>query len=197
MKIIGVTGISGSGKTQVASILAEMGGFVVDADQMAHGIMKKGQKAYNEILEAFGQGILETNGEISRPQLGKVVFHDKEKLAKLESIIHPKVIAKATQLINQNIGKYRFAVIDAPLLIEAGMHNMCHSTWLITASNETRLERIIARDNITKEAAVRRLQSRQGDEALKPYANVIIENNDNTIASLEAQVTSNLSCFFG
>ena len=195
MTVIGVTGISGSGKTLVTRILAYMGGFPVEADPLAHSLMQKGRLAYEEILSAFGTYILDEQGEIHRPALGKLVFEDKEKLAVLESIIHPKVAAKTIELIAEaeKTGAYKFAIIDAPLLIEAGMHKLCNSCWLVTASHQTRLKRIMARDNITQEAAEKRLVSRSGDETLRPFADVIIENNNDDIASLEKKAQNALN----
>jgi len=194
MIIIGVTGISGSGKTAVTRLMVEMGGFAIEADPIAHALMKKGQPAYNEILTAFGEDILSKDGEISRPALGKLVFEDKEKLRQLEGIIHPKVIAKTAELIAEaeQTGAYGFAIIDAPLLIEAGMHKSCHSCWLITATHETRVKRIMARDNISQEAAEKRLASRKGDEALRPYADIIIENNGDSLDELRVKVAEGL-----
>ncbi|MCL2571494.1 MAG: dephospho-CoA kinase [Defluviitaleaceae bacterium] len=192
MTIIGITGISGSGKTAAARILADIGGFVVDADPLAHELMKKGRHAYDEIIDFFGTSILGTDGEIHRPALGKVVFEDNEKLSRLEAIIHPKVITKTMELIEdaRNEG-YSFAVIDAPLLIEAGMDKYCDSTWLITANHETKIKRIMKRDNITRDVAAKRLASRQGDEALKPHVHIVIENN-NDFADLAVRVKSAL-----
>ncbi|MCL2378076.1 MAG: dephospho-CoA kinase [Defluviitaleaceae bacterium] len=193
MKIIGITGISGSGKTTVTRMLAKMGGYTIEADPLAHRVIRKGQPAHKEIVTAFGTDILDNEGEINRPALGKLVFGNKKKLTKLESIIHPKVIALTTALIAHAriTGKHKFAVIDAALLIEAKMHKTCHSCWLITASHDIRLERIMARDNITKEAAEKRLASRAGDETLKPHATTIIQNNEG-LAELKNQVKSAL-----
>jgi len=190
MMIIGITGISGSGKTQATRILSQMGGYTIEADPLAHATMKKGQQAYVEILETFGPNILYKDGEIHRPALGALVFSNKENLRKLEAIIHPKVAEKITIMLAEakNSNLYNFAVIDAPLLIEANLHKICHSVWLITASHETRLKRIIARDNITTEAAEKRLASRPGDEALKPYADIIIENNGNSLEDLGEKI---------
>jgi len=199
MKIIGVTGISGSGKTTVTCMLADMGAYTVEADPLAHEVIRKSQPAYKEIVTVFGTGILDNEGEINRSALGKLVFGDKKKLAKLEHIIHPKVINLTNALINQAeaSGKYKFAVIDAPLLIEAGMHKNCHSCWLITASHEARLARIMARDSISQETAEKRLSSRKGDEALKPHANIIIENNSNDPEDLRNQVVAALKAIIG
>jgi len=195
MITIGITGISGSGKTTVTHMLEALGGYTVEADKLAHMVMRKGQPAYNEIAAAFGTGILDSKGEINRPALGKLVFKDREKLARLEDIIHPKVIALTTSLIVQarETGRYKFAVIDAPLLVEAGMHKNCHSVWLVTANHDIRLARIMARDGISKDAAEKRLASRTGDEAIKPYANTIIENNSENLDDLRKKAAAALS----
>ncbi|MCL2500209.1 MAG: dephospho-CoA kinase [Defluviitaleaceae bacterium] len=178
MKIIGVTGISGSGTSTAATILEELGGCVVNADTLAHEAILRGKAAYGQIVGAFGDTIIGADGEIDRKALGKIVFSHADKLAALENIIHPQVWKDSVALINEarETGRYPFAVIDAPLLIESGMHKLCDTVVLIIASDSARAERIIKRDGITPEAAVRRLAGRVGDEALKPYANFIIEN---------------------
>jgi len=184
--IIGATGITGSGTSTVSAILAELGGFIIYADKLSHEVILKGQPAYEKILSAFGEDILFTNGEINRKALGTKVFGNSEKLAALESIIHPEVIAKTHELLAQAQG-FPFAVIDAPLLIESGMYKMCKSVWLVTATDKNRLARIMSRDGIDTETATRRLKSRAGDDVLRPYADVIIENNSD-IASLREQI---------
>ncbi|MCL2405638.1 MAG: dephospho-CoA kinase [Defluviitaleaceae bacterium] len=191
MKIIGITGISGSGKTTITRMLTKMGGYTIEADLLAHDVMRKGQPAYNEIVAAFGTDILDNSGEIQRPALGKLVFGNQPNLARLESIIHPRVISLANTLIAnaRESGNYKFAVIDAPLLIEAGMHKSCHSCWLITANHDTKLARIMARDNISRETAEKRLASRTGDESLRLYTDTIIENNNIDLESLETKVS--------
>jgi len=200
-KIIGVTGITGSGTSTVSSILMEMGGYVISADKIAHEVMRKGEPAYNKIISVFGPppqpdnphtpspALLHPDGEINRKTLGSLVFGNPEKLAVLESIIHPAVI---TQIESQltNATSYPFAVIDAPLLIESGLHKICHSVWLVTAPDETRIARIIARDSIDSETAIRRLQSRKGDAFLLPHANFVIENNSD-VKSLRIKIEDN------
>jgi len=177
LKVIGVTGITGSGTSTVSAILAEAGGFVISADKLAHDVMQKGQPAYERILKEFPvPEILLPNGEINRKVLGSMVFANPQKLTLLEAIIHPQVIAKTQELLLQ-AHSHPFAVIDAPLLIESEMHKICDSVWLITATDDIRIARIKTRDGIDNETATRRLKSRKGDSVLRPYANVIIENN--------------------
>lgn len=175
MMIIGVTGISGSGTSTVTQILAEAGGFVVSADALSHALMRKGQPCYSEITACFGETIIGTDGEIDRRALGALVFNDVKRLAMLEAILHPRVIAQTKMLIAQS--QAPFAVIDAPLLIEANMHTIGDSCWLVTAPHDVRICRIMARDHISYEAAERRLSARKGDAALRPYADVVIEND--------------------
>ncbi|MCL1845784.1 MAG: dephospho-CoA kinase [Defluviitaleaceae bacterium] len=182
MPTIGVTGITGSGTSTVAAILAERGGFVIHADKLAHEAMAKSGPAYDEILKEFGDEILNEKGEINRRVLGERVFSDKGEREKLEKIIHPRVIARTREIVEITPTGHTFAVIDAPLLIESNMHTMCDSVWLVSASDEKRIERITARDAIDEAAAKRRLQSRAGDDTLRPHANVFIENNGSAIA---------------
>ncbi|MCL2388100.1 MAG: dephospho-CoA kinase [Defluviitaleaceae bacterium] len=181
---IGVTGITGSGTSTVSSILAERGGFVTHADKLAHEAMHKTEPAFAEIIQIFGKDILTASGEINRRALGAKVFGNKEDLAKLEKIIHPRVIQRTRTIFDKiaDHGAHTFAVIDAPLLIESGLNSMCDSIWLITAPDDQRISRITTRDKIDESTAKRRLSSRSGDETLKKQANIIIQNNGSLIA---------------
>ena len=185
--IVGITGMSGSGKTTVAKILKEAHAYVIDADQVAHSTMKKDRDAYREIVEAFGTVILDDEGEINRSVLGEIVFDDKEKLAQLEGIIHPKVKKLiGLQIYRACLSGYDLIVLDAALLVESGLRGICNSVWLITADHDVKLARIMARDNITKEAAEKRLANRVSDEALKPYASIALDNNGNDLDFLKS-----------
>jgi len=188
-KIIGVTGITGSGTSTVAAILAELGGYVISADKLAHEVMQKGQAAYDKIVARFGDTILNTGGEINRKVLGDLVFCEATAMAELEAIIHPEVIAKTEELLKQ---PYAFAVIDAPLLIESGMYKMCDTVWLVTAPDDIRIARITERDGIDADIALRRINSRKGDDFLRLYADAIIENNT-TIKKLRHQIKRELT----
>ena len=185
--VFGITGISGSGTSTVAELLQELieeeGGYfiaiLVEADEIAHEVMLKGNQAYDEIVSHFGKDILNDYNEIDRQILGKIVFNDEELLTVLKSIIHPHVIKITKNIINScsETEEVLAVIIDAPLLIESGMNSLCDYCWLVTAPNEKRLERIQARDNISLEMAELRLKNRVGDEALRPYVNAVIEND--------------------
>jgi len=185
--ILGITGITGSGTSTVAAILQKHGWHVISADKVAHDAIKKPQPAYVKITEAFGADILQPDEEIDRKALGALVFGNAEKLAMLESFIHPQVIA----ITHQQLQHHEKVVIDAPLLIESGMHKMCNAVWLVTAPDETRLQRIQSRDGLTREAALRRLQSRSSDEKLHQHTSLIIQNNAD-LATLQAVIERNL-----
>ncbi|MCL2372415.1 MAG: dephospho-CoA kinase [Defluviitaleaceae bacterium] len=176
---IGVTGITGSGTSTVAGILAELGGYVIEADKLAHDAMRSGQPAHDDIMACFGAEVL-ANGEIDRRALGALVFGKAAQMKKLEQIIHPRVIAKTQQLLAGCDSA--FAVIDAPMLIESGLNKICHKTWLITSTDETRIQRITKRDAISRAHAEMRLKSRKSDAELSQHADAIIENNSNHAA---------------
>ncbi len=174
-RIIGLTGNSGSGKSYIASILAkEQGTFIIDCDKIAHSILLKGKHAYIETVEYFGQEILQEDGSIDRKKLGSIVFANDEKRLKLEKITHKHIILEINRQIESSNAKQ--IVIDAPLLIEAGLHKAVHEVWVVYADLEKRLERIIKRDKITKEQALKRFKAQTPIEEKIKFANVIIVN---------------------
>lgn len=180
IKIIGLTGNSGSGKSTVADILKNEGGYIIDADKIAHENMKPKECTYSEIISYFGNDILDSNKNINRKKLGNIVFNNKNKLNKLNEITHKYIIEKIENEIKKNIDnkKYKFVVIDAPLLIETGLNNKVDSVWLVYADFEKRVKRIMIRDNITEEEVKQRFANQLDFEKQKVYADEIILNND-------------------
>ena len=165
MKIIGLTGGTGSGKGFVASYLKNNGAYIIDADEIAHRIILKGEAAYKEIVEFFGEGILDEEGNIIRKELGKIVFSDGEKLKVLNSCTHKYIgltVLEEVKKAEAEPDKYKFIVYDAPLLLDTDFINSCDEVWSVFADAETRCARIMARDNITKET-VRRETSGKRD----------------------------------
>jgi len=176
-KIIGITGGSGAGKGEVCRILAEYGVQHIDADKLAHTAILRGFPAYNEVLAAFGRDILQENGEISRKKLGAIVFADKTKLAVLSQIVHKYVQLKCEEIIANTVANT--VAIDAAALVEAGMHLTCDAVWGIFAPINTRISRITTRDNISADAAKKRILSQMPDDALRKIVHVSFENNEN------------------
>ena len=185
IRVIGITGITGSGTSTVAGILKEHGGFVISADILAHDAIKKGQEAHKKIVEVFGESILLPDGEISRKSLGALVFGEENKNNRecLESIIHPIVLASIKELVRSC--ENPFAVIDAPLLIESSLDKECDEVWLVTAVDEVRISRIMERDGVDKATAEKRIKSRQDEENLRRRADVIISNNGDCLSLCE------------
>ncbi|HOA82298.1 MAG TPA: dephospho-CoA kinase [Defluviitaleaceae bacterium] len=180
MKVIGITGGSGSGKSTVASLLSQItSAYIINADKIGHDILKKGKAAYYPIVEKFGKSILNSDGEINRSKLGKIVFSNKNLLKTLNEITHPLIVQEILDIINEiktNTNSYKYIVIDAALLIESGLHEVVDEIWLVYADEDIRVNRIVERDGITKEEAKQRINSQMLWEELKKYGDIIIDN---------------------
>lgn len=192
MLIIGITGPSGSGKGAASSYLYSKGAKVIDADAVYHSLITPPSPCIDELVSVFGKGILLDDGGIDRKSLSKLVFGDenKEKLSLLNKITHKYVI----ECINTILSDYKNAgasacVIDAPLLIEACIHKDCDFTIAVLAKKETRIERIMQRDEIDRAAAERRVNSQKSDAFYKENTDETIHNNGN-LTSLFAEVDS-------
>ena len=180
MLTFGVMGNIGSGKSTVCRVLSEMGGYIIDADKLGHEIILRGQPAYDEVLAEFGVDILLESGEIDRKKLGAIAFSEIEKIKKLTEITHKYVVQetiKRIKIITESPGEYKFITIDVPLLFEAGMEKLCDYTFLIRASEEVRIERVINRDNLSPEDALKRSRSRKDAEEYAGDVSYIITNN--------------------
>lgn len=189
MRIIGLTGGTGSGKSVVSKILSKKGTYIIDADAIGHDIILSGKPAYNELIEYFGKEILDSNGEIERIKLGAMVFKEgKEKLAFLNACTHKYIFMEIENRIKQAENENRKAVIiDAPLLLEGDFKNLCNEVWVVYAKEEVRLKRIMARDKIDEEHGKNRIASQPTWEEYERYADVIIDNSRG-IEDVEKQI---------
>lgn len=180
--IIGLTGGTGCGKSTVCSILKNYSAYIIDADNISHNIAKKGTKAYFEIIDSFGIDILDNKEEIDRKRLGIIVFNDKEKLSCLENITHKYIIKEINDSIKiaKDKQKYKYIVIDAPLLIETKLHKIVDEVWIVHCSLDTRIKRLIKRDNLSEDILMKRINNQTPFEQNKKYANFIIFNEDET-----------------
>lgn len=147
MRIIGITGGIGTGKSTVLHMMErEVGVYIVETDRLAHTLMEPGQKAYEKIVDTFGTQILLEDGTIDRTSLGKIVFGDAGKLEQLNAIVHPAVKEYIITDIaaKRKSGEVRFYVIEAALLIEDGYKAICDELWYIYVDREERIRRLIA-----------------------------------------------------
>ncbi len=190
MKVIGLTGGTGSGKSVVSKSLAEAGAVIVDADKIAHEIILKGEPAYQEIIEYYGTGILDEEGNIIRKKLGEIVFNDKEKLAFLNQCTHKYITAEVKKQIAEakEEGTATAIIVDAPLLLEAKLETVCDLVWVVYAEPEVRAQRVMARDGITYELAKARIANQKSWEEYKAAADAVIDNSKD-LSYLEGQLT--------
>src|SRR3989338_8726219 len=152
--IIGITGTLASGKSTVAKIIAvEKKGKVFDADKTAHELLDNDATIYQQVISVFGRQILDKKGKISRGRLADIVFSDREKLKSLCNILHPKVVDEIKASAQKIIQKYKngVVVIDAPLLIEAGLDDFCDAIIVVASSVSNILSRVKEHKNLAKE----------------------------------------------
>ena len=188
MLVIGLTGPTGAGKGAVASIFAQYGIPVINADRVYHELITPPSSCLQELVEAFGKQILLADGSLDRRALGGIVFSDPAARERLNSITHRYVMEEVKgQMERLRREGVPVAVFDAPQLFEAGAHKACGAVVSVLAERGLRLERIIARDNLSAEAAMRRILAQKSDEFFKTHSNYIIENNG-TLETLSPQV---------
>lgn len=146
MKIIGITGGAGSGKSEVLNYLSKRYGAVIcQADQVAKNLQKKRTKCYSKIVEHFGTGILSPDGRLDRRKLADIVFSDEEELAALNAIVHPAVKEKIQEIIKkEEQNQTTLFILEAALLIEGNYDTICDEIWYIYADEETRKRRLLA-----------------------------------------------------
>lgn len=173
--IIGLTGGIASGKSTVSKMFGEMGAVIIDADIKAKEISQK-DDVVNEMKNIFGSKILNKNGEIDRNKIKEIVFSDKEKLKMLNDLIHPKVIDEFKK-IKENADKNDIIIFDIPLLFETGMDKMCDKIMLVFVDMNTQIKRMMERDNITEELAVKIINSQMSLEEKLKKSQIHVENN--------------------
>ncbi len=173
--IIGLTGGSGTGKSTACRYFESRGFLVIDSDKIAREVCEKGEPCLEEIAEFFGNEILDGDGRLMRQSLGKIVFADAQKLEKLNEITHKYIREKIKDIISQNEGEN--IVLDAPLLFEAGLGDICTKRMCILADTNIRAARIMERDGISKEQALNRISSQHDDEFYVKKCDYVIYNN--------------------
>jgi dephospho-CoA kinase len=175
--LIGLTGNIATGKSEVARVLAELGACVIDADRVAHEVMRPGGPAYHAVVEAFGQDILAADGTIDRPKLGAIVFADPAALGCLEAAVHPATIAKVGRQIAE--AREPVVVVEAIKLIEAGMHRLYDALWVVTAPRPLQIARLMSARGLTKKEAEMRIDAQPPQEKKSALADVVIVNDGN------------------
>ena len=177
MKVYGLTGKTGAGKSTVAEKLEKMGFCVIDGDKIARSITEKGKPAISMLANEFGCDIIEDDGSLNRKLLASRAFKDRESTAKLNAITHPIIKAEfEKELRKAEAEGFSFAVIDAAALLESSCKDLCEKIIVVTAPEEIRLSRILLRDGITKEKALIRINAQFPDEYYNEKADILIRN---------------------
>ncbi len=173
--VIGLTGTIAAGKSVVAKMLAELGCQIIDADLVARELIGPGQPAYQAVVADFGPDLLSSDGTIDRRKLGAIVFDDPAQLAKLDQLVHPHVNEQLQQLIAESDAPV--LVIEAIKLIEAGGAKYCDIVWVVIASRDQQIARLMAARGFSEEEAARRLDAQGPPEAKTRHADVVIDNS--------------------
>ncbi len=193
MKIIGLTGPSGSGKGWICAILKEWGIPSVDADAVYHSLLCPPSACLDELRDSFGGGIMSTNGTLDRRALAKIVFSDSQLLSKLNVITHKYILSETELLLKKYAAQgVSAAIIDAPALFEAGWDTRCSFVIAVLAARQTRLRRIIRRDGLSDEAAEQRINGQPRDDFYISRAKYTVYNDGDDV-SLTAELRKIMS----
>ena len=188
MLVIGLTGNLGTGKTEVAQMLAGLGAAIINADELGHDLLQYHTQAYTKILAAFGKSIVKHNREIDRDKLSQLVFKDSAALNKLNQIMHPRIY----EMVIQKIEEYRksdtkIVVLEAALLIEAGWRPLLNQLWVTTAPKATIVSRLKKARGLSEENILTRLRTQMSQEEKAKLADVVIDT-DCSLEELKSRV---------
>ena len=188
MLVIGLTGGIGSGKTTVSGFLEELGAEVIDADKVGHVTYLPDTPAWRDLIDTWGEDLLQPNREIDRKKLGAIVFSDPANLEKLNSIVHPRM----RDIMNDRIEAFRdegkqVVVVDAAILIEAKWTSLVDEVWVTAAPEDVVVQRVMARNGWEEEQVRSRMASQMPPEERQSYADVVIDT-DATLDEVRARV---------
>ncbi len=188
MLVIGLTGGIGTGKSEVTRLLGALGAVVINADQVGHEAYKPDSESWENVVRAFGEDILQPNREIDRQKLGAIVFGDPDQLAKLNRIMHPRM----ARIVSEQLESFRdqgtkVVVVEAALLFEAGWDSLVDEVWATDSPVESVIERLQARNGMSAEEVLKRIDSQMDRSERLGRAQVIVENGGD-VADLESTV---------
>ena len=176
---VGLTGSIAVGKSFVVSVLKELGCATFDADRIAHAVMEPGMPAYEDVVREFGDGVLASDQTIDRTKLGAIVFADAERRQRLNQIVHPRVIEEQNRLLAEaeTANPHGIAVVDAALMIESGGYKRFDKLIVVFCDRQTQVERLMKRNQISREDAERRIAAQMPSEEKRKYADYEIDTS--------------------
>ena len=178
MKVIGLTGGIGSGKSTVSQLLAELGAVILNADEIGHEAFTPDSEGWRQVVAAFGRQILTPDDNIDRQKLGEVVFSNPESLSRLNQIMHPRIydMVKARLEEHRRQGT-RVVVLEAPLLLEAGWTSLANEVWVTTAPEATVLQRLEERSGMSPVESLARIRAQLSSTERVKHADVVIDTD--------------------
>ncbi|NLI58429.1 MAG: dephospho-CoA kinase [Clostridium sp.] len=176
MKVIGVTGGIGSGKTTVSNILSSLGAKVIEADKISRDIMRKGHRVFDEIVDYFGEDILDEKGELVRRKIADIAFNSEEKLKALNDITHKYISIEIKNEIKK-CNNEDTVVVDAAIPLENGFIDVSDEIWFVTADRDIRIDRVMKRNNLTYSKVMDIIKIQPDDDYYISISDIIIYNN--------------------
>ncbi len=191
MKIIGLTGGIGSGKSTVSEILKKMGYVIVDADEISREVCKTGSPLLRLLVKDFGIGIICENGTLDRKKLADLAFATQNGIRRLNELVQTAILVNALERFNRMrlAGEVKVCFFDVPMLFEAGWNRYTDEVWLITAPEKVRLSRVVNRDKSRREEVLARMRLQMSDEDKIALSDVVLDNSG-TEEQLRKQVES-------
>ncbi len=178
MKLIGVTGPSGAGKTSLSEYFSRRGIPYIDADKLYHSMLVPPSECLDAIAAVFGNEVIASDGTLDRAILGGIVFSDAEKLKLLNSTVLSIVIKEMRKILTRlKLEGHKAVIIDAPTLIESGFHKECDVVISVLSDKQRRVERIAMRDGISAEQAIERVNAQKSDEFYVSHSDTVLYNN--------------------
>ena len=177
---VGLTGSIGVGKSFVADVLAELGCHVIDDDDTAREVVAANSPALRDVVAAFGIDVLQANGTLDRTKLGALVFADEDKRKLLNSILHPYIIAAQDERLREwkTEDPDGISVVDAALMIESGSYRRFDKLIVVHCRPEVQLQRLVARNKLTREEAEQRIGAQMSQEEKKKFADYLIDTSE-------------------
>jgi dephospho-CoA kinase len=176
--VVGLTGGIGTGKSTVSQTMGDLGAVVINADLIGHQAYLPHQNVWQDVVDAFGRGILADNDEVDRRKLGEVVFSDPAAMARLNSIVHPWMYRQMEGMIKEHGDSgASVVVLEAAILIEANWTPLVKQVWVTVASEDAVVERLMARNNLTAEQIRARIASQMSSDERRKHADVVVDTN--------------------
>lgn len=190
MKVIGLTGGIGTGKSTVSNYLREHNFAIVDADMISRQVVEPGSPLLKELEEAFGSDIINEDGSLDRKGLAAIVFNDPEQKKLMDEIMHKEILAEMRKSMEEyrRQGTHQSIILDVPLLFEIGLESWCDQVWLVTADMDVRISRVCARDDAMPHEVEARIRNQMSDDEKIKRSHSILDNSG-TLDELRRQIS--------